>query len=74
MKTKLKNIWYNYFTFPKYILFHPFDGYEEFKRYEKGRMSDAIVFIILFALFRIFTFQYEGFLINPNNPLDLNSL
>lgn len=74
MKTKLKNIWYNYFTFPKYILFHPFDGYEEFKRYEKGRMSVAIVFIILFALFRIFTFQYEGFLINPNNPLDLNSL
>jgi hypothetical protein len=56
------------------ILFHPFDGYEEFKRYEKGRMKVAIIFIMLFAFFRIFEFQYEGILINPNNPLQLNSL
>ncbi len=74
MKTKLKQIWFDYFQFPKMILFHPFDGYEEFKRYEKGRMKVAIIFIMLFAFFRIFEFQYEGILINPNNPLQLNSL
>ena len=34
MKTKLKSIWFNYIQFPKYIMFHPFDGYDEFKRYE----------------------------------------
>lgn len=74
MKTKLKQIWFDFFSFPKTIMFHPFDGYEEFKRYEKGKMKVAIIFMLLFAFFRIFEFQYEGVLINPNNPLELNSL
>lgn len=74
MKTKLKKIYNDYIKFPKYILFHPFDGYEEFKRYKKGRLMVALVFIALFAFFRIFKYQYEGFIINPNNPLMLNSL
>jgi hypothetical protein len=74
MKTKLKQIWFDYIAFPKMILFHPFDGYEEFKRYEKGKMKVAVLFMLLFAFFRIFEFQYEGILINPNNPLELNSL
>jgi len=55
-------------------MFHPFDGFDEFKRYEKGKLSVAIVYIALFAFFRIFSFQNLGFLINPNNPLMLNSL
>jgi hypothetical protein len=74
MKTKLKKFWFNYFSFPKYILFHPFDGFDEFKRYKKGKLSVAIVFISLFAFFRIFSYQNEGFLINERNPLMLNSL
>ena len=74
MKTKLKSIWFDYIKFPKYIMFHPFDGFDEFKRYEKGKMSVALVYIGLFAFFRIFSFQNLGFLINPNNPLMLNSL
>ena len=74
MKTKLKQILNDYLLFPKYILFHPFDGYTELKRYKKGKISVAVVFIILFAVFRIFKYQYEGFIINQNNPLMLNSL
>jgi len=74
MKTKLKTIYNDYFVFPKYIMGHPFDGYEEFKRYKKGKLSVGLVFILLFAFFRIFSYQYEGFLINPNNPQMLNSL
>ncbi len=74
MMTKLKHIWFNYFSFPKYILFHPFDGFDEFKRYKKGKLSVAVIFISLFAFFRIFTYQNEGFLINERNPLLLNSL
>ncbi len=74
MKTKLKSIWFDYIVFPKYIMFHPFDGFDEFKRYEKGKMSVALIYISLFAFFRIFSFQNLGFLINPNNPLMLNSL
>lgn len=74
MKTKLKQIWFNFVSFPKYILFHPFDGFDEFKRYKKGKMSVALIFIALFAFFRIFTYQNLGFLINQRNPLLLNSL
>jgi hypothetical protein len=72
--TKLKTIYNDFIKFPKYVLLHPFDGFEEFKRYKKGKLSVAIVFIVLFAFFRIFQFQYEGFIINENNPLMLNSL
>ena len=36
MKTKLKRIWFDYIKFPKYIMLHPFDGYDDFKRYKKG--------------------------------------
>lgn len=74
MKIKFKQFWFDFFKFPKTIMLHPFDGYEEFKRYEKGKMKVAVIFILLFAFFRIFEFQYEGVLINPNNPLELNSL
>ncbi len=74
MMTKLKKIYNDYIKFPKYVLLHPFDGFEEFKRYKKGKLSVAVVFIVLFAFFRIFQFQYEGFIINENNPLMLNSL
>ena len=74
MKTKLKKIFNDYIKFPKYILFHPFDGYEEFKRYKKGKLSVALVFIVLYAYFRIYSYQHLAFIINPNNPLLLNSI
>lgn len=74
MKTKLQVFYQQYIQFPKYILFHPFDGYEEFKRYKKANLNVAILFVALFGLFRIVLFQYESFVINTRNPLELNSL
>lgn len=74
MKIKLKQILFDFILFPKHILFHPFDGFEELKRYKKGKMSVAFIFIALYAVFRIFIFQNEGFLVNDRNPLTLNSL
>ncbi len=74
MKTRLKQIYQDYIRFPSYILFHPFDGYDDFKRYKKGKFSVAIVFILLFIYFQIFSFRNLGFLVNMNNPSDLNSL
>ncbi|MCF7925326.1 MAG: YIP1 family protein [Candidatus Izimaplasma sp.] len=74
MKTKLKMFYQHYVRFPSYILFHPFDGYEEFKRYNQGKFRVAIVFILIYAYFQIFSYQNLGFLINNNNPLMLNSL
>lgn len=74
MKSKLANFVQDYLSFPKYLLMHPFDGFDEFKTQKRGKMSVALVFIGLFALLRILSFQYEGFLINERNPLDLNNL
>jgi len=74
MKTRLKKIFNDYVRFPSQLIFHPFDGFEEFKRYKKAKLSVAIVFIVIFAYFQIFTFENLGFLINNNNPTDLNSL
>lgn len=74
MKDKLKLFVENYLSFPKYLLTHPFDGFDEFKVEKKGKMHVALVFIALFALLRILTFQFEGVLINNRNPLDLNNI
>ena len=74
MKTKMKRFWHDFFVFPKYMVFHPFDGFEEFKRYKQGRLSVALVFIVLFAFYRIMAYQYESVLINPNDPYMLNSV
>lgn len=74
MKTKLKSMYHHFIRFPAHILFHPFDGYEEFKRYKKGKLSVAIVFIIVFVYYQIFRFRNLGFLVNTNNPMELNSL
>lgn len=74
MKTKLQTMYNDYIKFPKYILFHPFDGYEEFKRYKKAKLMVALLFIGLVMIYQILKYQYEGFLINQNNPALLNSL
>ena len=74
MKIKLQTILNDYVRFPLYICLHPFDGYEEFKRYKKAKFSVGIVFILLFAYFQIFQFTNLGYLVNNNNPQDLNSL
>lgn len=74
MKTRFSSFKENFLSFPKYVLFHPFDGYDDFKRYGKGKLGVAITFIFLFAFLRIFTYQYEGPLINNRNPMLLNSV
>lgn len=71
---RLKLIINDYLSFPRYILMHPFDGYDEFKTEKKGKLSVALVYITLFALLRILTYQYESFLINERNPMMINNL
>lgn len=62
------------FKFPLYILTHPIDGFEEFKRYKRGKLYVAIVFILLMSVLSILDYYYTGFIVNPNNPDDLNSI
>ncbi|HHW79485.1 MAG TPA: hypothetical protein GX742_01635 [Acholeplasmataceae bacterium] len=70
----MKNAFESLIKFPNYILFHPFDGYEELKRYKKGKLWVAFTFIALFLILRVLQFQYNGFIINDKNIQDLNSL
>ncbi len=58
---------------PAYILAHPLKGFEEFKRYKKGKMSVALLFVVLTIFVNILKFQYDGFLVNDNNIKDLNT-
>ncbi|MGB4129686.1 MAG: YIP1 family protein [Acholeplasmatales bacterium] len=73
IKLSMQKFWYNFIRFPKYVLFHPFDGYDELKREKKGKVSVAVIFMLLFILLRIYTYLGEGFVINPRNPLALNT-
>ena len=56
MIDKVKVFWQECIRFPKYIVFHPFDGYDDFKRYGKAKMWVAVVFYALYFLYRIFDY------------------
>lgn len=73
IKLALKNFWGNFFKFPSYVLFHPFDGFDDLKREKKGKVSVAVVFMLLFFLLRIYIFLEESFVLNPRDPMSLNT-
>ncbi|VEU80300.1 Yip1 family protein [Haploplasma axanthum] len=74
MKEKFKKTYENYIKFPKYLLTHPFDGFYDFKKYKKGKLSVAIVYVFLYVLFRIIKFSYESPIVSTVNPLNLNTI
>ncbi|WP_373229827.1 YIP1 family protein [Cohnella sp.] len=59
---------------PFYTMIHPFDGFWEMKFEHKGRIKIAFVILFLFTLLTILKRQYSGFVVNFNNPADLNSV
>lgn len=59
--------------FPIYILFHPFKGFDEFKRDKRAKASIAIGFVVVYILLQIISFQYAGFMVNKNDISDLNT-
>lgn len=69
-----KRIWHDYIKFPLYILTHPIVGFDELKREKKGKVSVAVVFMFLMGVLNIATYQYAAFLVNFNNPSQLNSI
>ncbi|OKP90939.1 hypothetical protein A3844_03535 [Paenibacillus helianthi] len=61
---------------PLYVIVHPFNGYWDLKYECSQKKSLILSFGILFMLIltNILGSQYSGFLVNLNNPKDLNSL
>jgi hypothetical protein len=60
--------------YPFYVLFHPFDGYWDLKYDNKGKLRISLVILLLLAITTILQRQYSGFLVNFNNPTELNSI
>ncbi|MCU6712342.1 YIP1 family protein [Paenibacillus sp. J5C_2022] len=63
-------IWSN----PLYTMTHPIKGFWEMKFEGKGRLGIAVGIVLLLGLTMILKYQYSGFVVNNNNPDELNSL
>jgi len=76
MKSKafFQMLYQDVIKFPTYLISHPFKGYEDFKFGKKGKFYVALIFLILMSLVQIIKFTSTGFILNPNNPKDLNSI
>lgn len=59
---------------PFYTMVHPFNGFWEMKFERKGRVSIAAIILLLVVLVTIIKRQYSGFVVNYNNPAELNSI
>ncbi|OXS55595.1 hypothetical protein B1A99_23030 [Cohnella sp. CIP 111063] len=59
---------------PLHTMLHPFNGFWELKFERKGRVSIAVAIMLLFVLLTIVKRQFSGFVVNFNNPAELNSL
>lgn len=73
-KQYMKMLYEDLIKFPLYMLSHPFKAYDEFKREKKGKMYVALVLLALTSLITVLRFTSTGFIMNPNNPKDLNSI
>lgn len=62
--------------YPLRLIFHPYDEYWELK-YRRDKRTNIIISFIILALLcltRMLQDQYNGFLVNYNNPKEFNSL
>lgn len=54
----------DYVKFPLYILTHPFKGYDDFKFENRGKLSVAIVYLLLLVLTNAISVTSSGFLVS----------
>ncbi|WP_237266371.1 YIP1 family protein [Thermoclostridium stercorarium] len=62
--------------YPLRLMVHPYDGYWELKYGRNKRVNLIISFVILalLCITKILQTQYNGFLVNYNNPREFNSV
>ncbi|WP_438431218.1 YIP1 family protein [Gorillibacterium sp. sgz500922] len=64
----------DFLSFPLHLIVHPFDGYWDMKYEQKGKLRVAVTLIFLAFLAIVVQKQYAGFLVNFNDPRQLNNL
>lgn len=65
---------HDFVKFPLHIIVHPYDGFWDMKYEQKGKVRVAMTVLILIVLSSILQKQFAGFLVNFNDPRELNSL
>lgn len=59
-----QNLIQDYVKFPLYIFSHPFKGYDDFKMEKKGKLSVAIVYLMLLVIANAVSVTSSGFLVS----------
>ncbi len=62
------------FGYPLYILTHPMAGWQSFKQEKKGKMWVSIVIIVLYVAMKMLEYNFQGPVINTNNPQTFSSI
>lgn len=57
-----------------YVMLHPFDGFWDIKYDNKGKVRLALAILVLLTVTTILQRQWSGFVVNFNNPNELNSI
>ncbi|MDF2838055.1 MAG: Yip1 protein [Paenibacillus sp.] len=63
-----------HYKFPFHVILHPFDGFWDMKYENKGKLRVAAAIVLTLILSVILQRQFAGFLVNFNDPRNLNSL
>lgn len=67
-------MWNELIKYPFYVSIHPFKGFWDVKYEEKGKLRIALTILLILALINTLRRQFNGFIVNPANPNELNSL
>jgi len=71
--TSVKKV-FKFYSLPMYIMAHPFDGFYAMKYQKEGTLKIAFLNLMLLLISYAINDQYASLVVNPQNPLSLNSL
>ncbi len=60
--------------FPKYLLGHPFKGFDEMKSEKRGSLAFCLFVLALSCILNVLEYVYTGFLVNYNNLYRVSTL
>ena len=68
----LKKLKYTMFTWPGYMLSHPFKAFDDVKYEDAGSTKFSFVILVLFAWANLIKWKYTGFVANYHDVSHLN--